>query len=104
MEARENKVRPTRKRLLWAAAILILFAVIAVIGGHQRQGSVTPNPIFLEKLQSAKHFRSSFPAQAYARQVIRESSLQPESLKNAAMNAIGMELREVGDMATGDSE
>ena len=104
METREHNVGQARKRLLWALAILLLAAASALIGNRQRRSSVSPNPIFIEKLRSAKHFRSSFPAQAYARQVVRQSSLQPASLKRAAVHAIGMELREVGHMATGNPE
>jgi hypothetical protein len=104
METREHNVRPARKRLLWAVAILLLAAVGAVIGNRQGLSSVNPHPIFIEKLRSAKHFRSSFPAQAYARQVVRESSLQPASLKKAAVHAIGMEPREVRHMASGNPE
>lgn len=104
METRHHDVRPARKRLLWAFTILLLAAVGAAIGNRQQVSTVTPKPTFIEKLRSAKHIRSSFPAQAYARQVIKESSLQPASLKRAAEFAIGLEPREVGDMADGAPE
>ena len=53
----------------------------------------------VEKLKFARHFRSQFPAQKQTIDLARKSGL-----RHAGLNAIGMELREVSHLATGDPE
>jgi len=83
------------------ATVFALVAIVTVLylysGPHSN--NVRPDRAFVEKLQSAKHFKSEFPAQRQTVDLAKKSSL-----RHAALNAIGMELREVRGMATGSPE
>jgi len=81
--------------------ILAAFAAAAVLYVHYvaRTSSTSVDQATVQRLQSAKHFQSTFPAQRQTFDLAKKSTL-----RHAALNAIGMELREVGGMATGSPE
>jgi hypothetical protein len=101
MSLPEQKKRCGSKLLICPAAALAL--VIAVTVSYRlyvlSAKNVAADAVFVEKLKSAKHFRSQVPAQAQTVDLAKKSSL-----RHAALNAIGMELREVRGMATGNPE
>jgi len=86
---------------LWAAAILVsiaMFTVLFVDYASQRNRAPV-DKAFTEKLEFAQHFQSAFPAQRQTVDLAKKSGL-----RHAALNAIGMELREVRALATGSPE
>jgi len=99
MEGNQN--RRMAKRWLGMVAILVLIAVIA--GWHRiyySRGSRTPvDNDCIRKLETAKHFKSEFPAQLQTIDLAEK-----EGSRLAALNAIGMEPRDVRNMATGSPE
>jgi len=101
MVMREHKKRSGTKVSIRIAIIFVLVAVIMVLCWHYapHRSSLRPDRAFLEKLESAKHFKSQFPAQRHTIALAKKSSV-----RHAALNAIGMELREVRGMATGSPE
>ena len=101
MATREYKNQGVTKASLWVAASFVSIAVITVL--YMRYASqLNSAPLdraLVEKLESAKHFQSQFPAQRQTLDLAKKSSL-----RHAALNAIGMELRDVRGMATGYPE
>ena len=96
-----NKNRSIAKR--WFGVVVIL-ASIANIGGyyrlrHSRNNGAPVDKDFIRKLETAKHFKSEFPAQMQTIDLAKTASS-----RSAALNAIGMEPRDVGMMATGSPE
>lgn len=102
MGSSEHKNRPLlSKGLIWLAVTLVLIVILTVeyrLHSPRRSG-IPADPVFVEKLKSAKHYRSQFPAQKQTIDLARKSGL-----RLAGLNAIGMELREVSHLATGDPE
>lgn len=86
---------------IWIAAICVLVGATTMLLLHSEPTTamVRPNKAFLEKLESAKHVKSQNPAQRQTFDLAMNSSL-----KHAALNAIGMEQRDVGGMANGSPE
>ena len=99
MVMREHKKRSGTKVSIRIAIIFVLVAVMMVLHYAPPRSSVRPDRAFLEKLESAKHYKSQFPAQRQTIDLAKKSSV-----RHAALNAIGMELREVRGMATGSPE
>jgi hypothetical protein len=101
MTALDHKNRVSSKVLSCVAVTLALVLTMAVLYRLQAQqpSSVRDGTAFVEKLKSAKHFRSQRPAQMQTLDLAKNSSLRA-----AALNAIGMELREVRGLAKGDPE
>ena len=89
------------RNLMLSAAVLLIIAVILALYKHSSRNSRSPNIFFLERLRSANHFESSFPAQKYAWQVVREAKPHKADIRRAAVNVAGMELRDVSRMRTG---
>lgn len=95
----KNTNEPVRRRfiLLGALVLITIAGVYAILNSNRSNGPV--DHAVVEKLKSAKRFASTHPAQ---RQTI--DLAQKSSIRHAALNAIGMELREVGGMADGNPE
>jgi hypothetical protein len=88
------------RRSIWIAAICFLVGATIMLSLYlEPTTSVRPNKAFIEKLESARHFKSQKPAQRQTIDLAMKSSL-----KLAALNAIGMEQREVGGMAKGSPD
>ncbi len=62
-------------------------------------GNAVTNTFYVEKLKSAKSFKSQVPAQMQTLDLAKKLSF-----KHGAMNSIGLEIREVGAMSTGNPE
>jgi hypothetical protein len=101
MATPDHKKNRLPQVLLWGATALVLIVMIAVLYRlyAPEQNSVPADVALVEKLKSAKHFQSQVPAQRQTIDLAKKSSL-----RHAALNAIGMELREVGGMANGNPE
>lgn len=99
MATEKAKHRVVTKASLWVAALLVSVGVIAILFVHYAShvNGAPAEKAFVKKLASAQHFRSTFPAQRQTIDLAKRSSL-----RNAALNAIGMEPRDVRGMATGD--
>src|SRR5262245_36217411 len=92
MSCHDQTRRCYSKRVLCLAVVVALLAATAA--SYQlhllRARNVPADPAFVEKLKSAKHCRSENPAQTQTVDLVKKSSL-----RHGALNAIGMELREV---------
>jgi hypothetical protein len=97
MMTRNHKVRV----LFGIAGISVSITAVTLVFMHyvRQPSSVPVDSAFVQKLQTAKHYQSQFPAQRQTIDLAKKSSL-----RHAALNAIGMELREVRGMATGSPE
>jgi hypothetical protein len=97
----ENKNRGVAKKLLGVFAILAVIAAIVDWYAHysSRRDGAPVNKAFVRKLETAKHFKSEFPAQMQTIDVAKRIGF-----RSATLNAIGMEPRDVGMMATGSPE
>ena len=101
MASREHKNRGVTRVCLLVTAVV---AVIAVSAKWHADYSSRPNGAsldnaFVKKLKSARHVRSEFPAQKQTIALVKQAGLRV-----AALNAIGMEIRDVRGMATGSPE
>jgi uncharacterized protein DUF2835 len=85
----------------WVVAVFMVVAAVLILWVHfdSRRNRVPLDQVYVEKLKSAKRFQSQFPA---PRQTI--DLFHKVGLRSAAMNAIGMEPREVRGMASGSPE
>jgi hypothetical protein len=98
MATREHQSSVVRRTLLFGGVILVTTAVatILLIWCAAQPARVTSNSIYVEKLKTAHHCESSFPAQRQTVDLFHKAGLQ-----RAALNAIGEEPREVGGMVGG---
>jgi Na+(H+)/acetate symporter ActP len=92
----------------WAKMFAIsvpIFVLMSVYGGYGKQLGATGTNVsvdsairpFVERLKNASRFKSENPAQAQTLDLAQKSTL-----RHAALNAIGMELRDLEAMASGD--
>ena len=81
------------KRLWIVIGLVSVTAVLLVYWRHVH--SVAVQKAFIDKLKSAKRYKSAYPARQYA------ADLAKVSPERAALHSVGMELREVSDMAYG---
>jgi len=101
MASREHKNRAVTRVCLLVTAILAVIAVSAKWHADysSRLNGASLDNAFVEKLKSAPHVRSEFPAQKQTIALVKQAGLRV-----AALNAIGMEIRDVRGMATGSPE
>jgi hypothetical protein len=101
MATPEHKNRSFLQVFLWSVAALVLIVTITLLYRLHaaERDRVSPDSALVEKLKSAKRFRSQVPAQRQTIDLAKKSSI-----RHAALNAIGMELREVRGMANGNPE
>lgn len=87
-ESPDHKKRILPKPLMGAAVAFVLVIGLTLLYRlHISQSASAPaDPAYVEKLKSAKHVQSTFPAQKQTLDLARRTSL-----RNAALNAIGME-------------
>lgn len=94
----EARFRKMRTRFLVAiSAVLFLITAWIVYQPPSRRYTRTELEPYIQKLNSAKHFKSSNPAQ---KQTI--SLTKKVGIRKGALNALGMEGRDVRGMETGD--
>jgi hypothetical protein len=86
---------------LLVAAILAAIAVTAKwhANSSSQPTGASADKAFVEKLKAARHFQSEFPAQKQTLAFAKAAGLRA-----AALNAIGMEIRDVRSMTTGSPE
>jgi hypothetical protein len=99
MSAPENKNRSPFKIFIFVAAALALIGAATALLPIciSRLNRIPADPAYVEKLKSAQHFQSTFPAQRQTMDLYRKSGF-----KHAVQNALGLELREVSGMAGGN--
>ncbi|HLX69760.1 MAG TPA: hypothetical protein VKV04_09060 [Verrucomicrobiae bacterium] len=99
MATSDDKKRALPKPLICVAIAIVVVITLTLLYRLcvPQTGSAPADPAYVEKLKSAKHFQSTFPAQKQTIDLAKRSNL-----RNAALNAIGIEPREVRGLATGD--
>jgi hypothetical protein len=85
--------------LVTTLALVLTVAALCTIHGSRPRSAPADIASFVERLKSAKHVQSSLPAQKQTVDLAKKSSL-----RHAALNAIGMELRNVPGLQNGDPE
>src|SRR5437868_1157028 len=90
-----------RHWMLFSVFVLAILIVFAHLTSTQKRSEkrIPAEPQFIERLKSAQHFRSTFPASRQTLDLARRGSLT-----NAALNAMGKELREVSGLVNGDPQ
>lgn len=83
--------------VIWVTATIGAILFLWVLNRFTDRRSNVADTSIIVKLQSANHFKSEFPAQRQTFDLGKKVGL-----RSAALNAIGMEPREVRGMANGD--